>query len=80
MEWIKNYLKSGTAQSSMRLVMIWAMSLISVIFLAISIYLIIMAQKNGVIDWIGVAGVIASLGIFIAPFLYFKKEQSKIEK
>jgi membrane protein YdbS with pleckstrin-like domain len=73
--WIDDFIKSGTKQSSMRLTLIWAMILISIVIIAIVIYII----KTEKIDWIGISVVITSLGAFITPFLYFKKEQTKIE-
>lgn len=79
MSWIKEYLKSGTKQSSMRLTLIWAMVLVSLIILSISASIIVSVIIIKSIDWIGIAAALASLGAFIAPFLYFKKEQNKIE-
>lgn len=77
--WIKEYLKVGTPESSMRLVLIWSMVLTALMFLILAAYVIIQACFNRLIDWNGITLTIASLTAFMTTFLYFKKSQSIIE-
>lgn len=73
--WIKEYIKEGTTESSMRLVMVWAMVIEAWMFLTIGIH--ILAYKD--LNWVGMGAFVVALGGFIGAFLYFKKEQKKLE-
>lgn len=77
---IKEYLKQGTKQSSMRLAFLF----IAVLFTGILVFgsvatIIILAATKQVIDWLGYSAFITSMTAFSGVGLYFKKEQSKIE-
>jgi len=73
------YLKSGTEESSIRLVLVWAMWLMTSVFVAIDSYIIIAAIKSSTIEFTGITILITSLGVFITPFLYYKNKQKRLE-
>ena len=76
---LKNYIKSGTQESSMRLGFL-IVAFLCFEFSQVTIYVMYKQASNPAADWYGIAAIIGAIGALFGTSAYMKKEQRRWER